>query len=199
MYLVPVLGQSTVSTPFAPPQKFAFPPQPAHPVFNPHQQKCCTRQWFLQADHFSFMARLLRNLLRWKIISLRSISRPWFRPSEWPGWSWSCTAPRPGQGWPMLVFSGLCNGFHLGFYSSSILLKSATSNMPSALLQPSIIDSYLQNELHKGRIAGPFPIPTLHNLALPFGLRSATCIFSAVADLLEWIVRRNYHVAFLKR
>ena len=70
--------------------------------------------------------------------------------------------------------------------------------MPSALLQSSIIDSYLQNELHKGRIAGPFPIPPLPNLALPFGLRSATCIFSAVADLLEWIVRRNYHVAFLK-
>ena len=159
--------------------------------------------------------------------------------------------------------------------------------MPSALLQPSIIDSYLQNELHKGRIAGPFPIPPLPNLhtsrfgvisekhqpgkwrlilylsspagasvndgipkdvssvqymslddiidgimtygrgtlmakfdiesayrivpvhlddrfplgidlALPFGLRSAQYIFSAVADLLEWMVRRNYHVAFLK-
>ena len=36
------------------------------------------------------------------------------------------------------------------------------------------------------------------DLALPFGLRSAPYIFSAVADLLEWIVRRNYHVAFLK-
>ena len=36
------------------------------------------------------------------------------------------------------------------------------------------------------------------DLALPFGLRSAPYIFSAVADLLEWTVRRNYHVAFLK-
>ena len=36
------------------------------------------------------------------------------------------------------------------------------------------------------------------DLALPFGLRSAPYIFSAIADLLEWIVRRNYHVAFLK-
>lgn len=125
MYLVPVLGQSTVSTPFAPPQKFAFPPQPAHPVFNPHQQKCCTRQWFLQADHFYFMARLLRNLLRWKIISLRSISRPWFRPSEWPGWSWSCAAPRPGQG-------GLCYYF-LVFATVSIwgsTLNLSRSNLP---------------------------------------------------------------------
>ena len=201
----------------------------------------------------------------------------------------------PDQAKVAYVISGLRNGFHLGFHSSSISLKSATSNMPSALLQPSIIDSYLQNELHKGRIASPFPIPPLPNLhtshfgvilkkhqpgkwrlildlsspvgasvndgipedvfsvqymsvddiidgiitygrgtlmakfhiesayrivpvhvgdrfllgmqwrgnffidlALPFGLRSAPYIFSAVADLLEWIVRRNYHVAFLK-
>ena len=72
----------------------------------------------------------------------------------------------PDQAKVAYVISGLRNGFHLGFHSSSISLKSATSNMPSALLQPSIIDSYLQNELHKGRIAGPFPIPPfpkLHN------------------------------------
>ena len=70
----------------------------------------------------------------------------------------------PDQAKVAYVTSGLRNGFHLGFHSSSISLKSATSNMPSALLQPSIIDSYLQNELHKGRIAGPFPTPPLPNL-----------------------------------
>lgn len=36
------------------------------------------------------------------------------------------------------------------------------------------------------------------DLALPFGLRSAPYIFSAVAALLEWIVRSKYHVVFLK-
>ena len=36
------------------------------------------------------------------------------------------------------------------------------------------------------------------DLVLPFALRSALYIFSAIADLLEWIVRRNYYVAFLK-
>ena len=102
MYLLPVLGQSKVSTPFAPPQKFVFPPQPSHSVFKPPQQKCRTRQWFLQADHFALMALLLRNLLRWKIISLRSISQPWFRPLEWTGWSWSCVATRTRPKWPML-------------------------------------------------------------------------------------------------
>ena len=37
--------------------------------------------------------------------------------------------------------------------------------MPSASLQPSVIDQYLRTELDKGRIAGPFlksPIPHLH-------------------------------------
>ena len=202
----------------------------------------------------------------------------------------------PDQAKVAYVISGLRNGFHLGFHSSSISLNYATSNMPSALLQQSIIDSYLENELHKGRIAGPFPIPPLPNLhtspfgvipkkhqpgkwplildlsspagasvndgipkdvfsvqyvsvddiidgimtcgrgtliakfdnesayrivpvhlddrlllgmqwrghyfidlALPFRLRSAPYIFSAVADLLEWIVSRTYHVAFLKQ
>ena len=70
----------------------------------------------------------------------------------------------PDQAKVAYVISGLRNGFHLGFHSSSISLKSATSNMPSAYLQPSIIDSYLQTELHKGRIAGPFPMPPLPNL-----------------------------------
>ena len=95
VYLVPVLGQSKVSTPFASPQKFLFPHQPSHSVFKPQQQKCRTRQWFLQA-------LLLRNLLRWKVTSLRSITRPLFRPSEWTGWSWSCVATRTRPRWPML-------------------------------------------------------------------------------------------------
>ena len=37
--------------------------------------------------------------------------------------------------------------------------------MPSASLQPSVIDQYLHTELEKGRVAGPFsiaPIPNLH-------------------------------------
>lgn len=173
-------------------------------------------------------------------------------------------------------------------------LISAASNMSSVLLQPSIIGSYLQNELDEGRIAGPFPISPLSNLhisqfgvipkkqpgkwhlildlsspagasfndqiqkeifsiqymsvndvisgimafgrgtliakfgiesahhivpvdpddrfllgmqwrgnfffdlALPFGLRSASYIFTAIADLLEWTVKCNYRVDFLE-
>ena len=55
--------------------------------------------------------------------------------------------------------------FRVGFNPASVSLKSATENMPSASLQPSVIDDYLLTELAKGRVAGPFsypPLPHLH-------------------------------------
>ena len=63
------------------------------------------------------------------------------------------------------VISGLSNGFHLGFNPLAVSLKSARQNMPSASLQPSVIDQYLLTELEKGRVACPSstaPIPNLH-------------------------------------
>ena len=63
------------------------------------------------------------------------------------------------------VISGLTNGFRLGFDPSAVSLQSAVHNMPSASLQPSVIDQYLLSELEKGRVADPFlisPIPNLH-------------------------------------
>ena len=63
------------------------------------------------------------------------------------------------------VISGITSGFRLGFDPSAVSLKSAAQNMPSELLQTSVIDEYLLNELHKGHIAGPYsisPLPSLH-------------------------------------
>ena len=63
------------------------------------------------------------------------------------------------------VLTGLRCGFHLGFNSSIVSLKSASQNMSSALLQPAVIDKYLLDEMKKERIAGPFstpPLPHLH-------------------------------------
>ena len=58
------------------------------------------------------------------------------------------------------VVQGLRNGFHLGFkYSTS--LKSTTGNKASALLNPQVIDNYLQFEVQTGRVAGPFSQPLL--------------------------------------
>ena len=49
-------------------------------------------------------------------------------------------------------------GFHLGFnYNTS--LKSATGNMASALLNPQVVENYLQSEDQTGKVAVPFPQP----------------------------------------
>ena len=71
----------------------------------------------------------------------------------------------PDQAQVDFVISGLSQGFHLGFNSLAVSLQSASHNMPSTSLQPTVIDQYLLKELEKGRIAGPFsisPIPHLH-------------------------------------
>ena len=62
------------------------------------------------------------------------------------------------------VISGLTNGFRLGFDPSAVSLQSTAHNMPSASLQPSVLDQYLLTEREKG-VPGPFlifPIPNLH-------------------------------------
>ena len=72
----------------------------------------------------------------------------------------------PDQSFVTYVLDGLQNGFRVGFNPASVsTLKSATQNMPSASLQPSVIDDYLSTELAKGHVAGPFsspPLPHLH-------------------------------------
>ena len=62
------------------------------------------------------------------------------------------------------VISGLTNGFRLGFDPSAVSLQSAAHNMPSASLQPSVIDQYLLTEHKKGCVAGPFVISLIPNL-----------------------------------
>ena len=71
----------------------------------------------------------------------------------------------PDQAQVDFVISGLSQGFRLGFNSLAVSFQSASHDMPSASLQPSVIDQYLLRELEKGRIAGPFsisPIPHFH-------------------------------------
>ena len=62
------------------------------------------------------------------------------------------------------ILRGLRSGFRVDFLSSRASLKSASSNMASAALNPSVIDGYLQTELEKGRVAGPFPFPPYPDL-----------------------------------
>ena len=53
----------------------------------------------------------------------------------------------PDQAQVDFVISGLSQGFHLGFDSLAVSLQSASHNMPTASLQPSVIDQYLLKEL----------------------------------------------------
>ena len=77
----------------------------------------------------------------------------------------------PNQALVDYVISGLSFGFRLGFNPESVSLKSASQNMPTAFLQPSVIDQYLLPELEKGRVAGPFSISPLANLHISrFGI-----------------------------
>ena len=78
---------------------------------------------------------------------------------------WRELCSHPDQVKVDYVITGLTSGFRLGFDPSAVSLQSAVHNMPSASLQPSVIDQYLLSELKKGRVAGPFlisPIPNLH-------------------------------------
>ena len=53
--------------------------------------------------------------------------------------------------------------FQVFNYTTS--LKSAAGKMALALLNPQVIDNYLQSEVQTGRVAGPFsqpPLPVLH-------------------------------------
>ena len=70
----------------------------------------------------------------------------------------------PDQSFVTYVLDGLQNGFRVGFNPASVSLKSATRNMPSTNLLPSVIDDYLRTELAKGRVADPFSSPPLTHL-----------------------------------
>ena len=73
----------------------------------------------------------------------------------------------PDQSFVTYVLDGLQNGFRVGFNPTSVSLKLATQNMPSASLQLSDIDDYLYTELAKGRVAGPFYSQQFQDWAIP--------------------------------
>ena len=71
----------------------------------------------------------------------------------------------PDQSFARYVCSGLNEGFRIGFQRGSPL-RPAGKNMQSAREHPEVVEEYLQNELSRGRMLGPFtrsdPLPPLH-------------------------------------
>ena len=57
------------------------------------------------------------------------------------------------------ALTGLQGGFCINFEASSVSLRSASSNMRSALDQPSVINAYPQTEFSSSQIVGPFSAP----------------------------------------
>ncbi len=82
------------------------------------------------------------------------------------------------------VLNGIRHGFSLGLVEGP--LKSALRNCSSAYDQPDLIDSYLDEEIRFGAIAGPFLVPPLDNLHINrFGVipKSTSVKFRLIRDL----------------
>ena len=72
-------------------------------------------------------------------------------------------AGHPDKARVEFVLNGLCLGFRIGFHKHQ-KLRSATKNKESASSNPQVIDSYIDNEVRLGRVAGPFATPPLPHL-----------------------------------
>ena len=131
----------------------------------------------------------------------------------------------PDQAAASHVLTGLRDGFRIGFEASSASLRSVSANMLSTLVHLSYVtvDSFIEGIMARGQgtimakfdVASAYRNVAIHpqdrsllgmgwrgmyyvDMALPFGLRSAPYIFTAIADVVEWILTHNYGVTFLR-
>ena len=107
------------------------------------------------------------------LLSLDRVARP-SGPAPLSVWPDSATPPLDATTWQVALWShpdkclghflvqGLRHGFRIGYNGGQRALQSAKRNMPSAYDHPEVIDKYLANECHLGRVLGPFttPLPT---------------------------------------
>ena len=68
-----------------------------------------------------------------------------------------CLSPHPNHNLVQYFIDGISNGFRIGISTPVQALQSANKNLQTALLQPQVVDQYLQSELTLQRISGPFP------------------------------------------
>ena len=71
----------------------------------------------------------------------------------------------PNQIQVSYVLNGLRHGFRLGFQQHHTL-KPAKRNKDSAINNPQVIDSYLENEVRRQRVAGPYDSPPIPDLQI---------------------------------
>ena len=78
---------------------------------------------------------------------------------KWQSWR-EALKEHPDRVFSTYVLDGLRCGFRVGFDYASPLC-SATRNMQSAHLHPTVIADYVQGEVSHGRILGPFQLGSL--------------------------------------
>ena len=100
--------------------------------------------------------------IRTHLPSVQVISTP-LNPLAWE----YALHTHPDRAYVHLLLRGMKRGFRIGF-DHSAPLRSATSNMHSALEHPDIIETYLEKKRSRGRMLGPFSradlksLPSLH-------------------------------------
>lgn len=62
----------------------------------------------------------------------------------------------PNQKLVQYFLEGISNGFQIGLSTAVQALRSTQKNLQAALLNPQVVDDYLQSELSLHRISGPF-------------------------------------------
>ena len=70
----------------------------------------------------------------------------------------------PDKDFVTYILKGIESGFSIGTISTAAVL-SATKNMHSATLNPSVTDDYIKQEVELGNMIGPFPqtmAPEIH-------------------------------------
>ena len=79
----------------------------------------------------------------------------------------------PDKSFSQLIIRGLKRGFHIGFQKPDAGLKTARSNMLSALQHPDIVSDYIAKELsshHLARVGSPQLATSLHIQTSPLGV-----------------------------
>ena len=131
------------------PRGLHFSPFTVKPSFQP----TCSRVAPLLAVKFLHLQQLRgHSIVRLRRLppSAKSIHTP-LRVAAWS----SSLCHHPNQPWVASLLSGLHDGVRIG-YTPVAPAQSTTANMQSAVEHPKVVESYLQDELESGNIAGPF-------------------------------------------
>eukprot|EP00731_Ephydatia_muelleri_P001265 Em0001g1265a len=92
----------------------------------------------------------------------------------------------PDREFVNFLIDGITVGFRIGYKRKGDTLVSATRNMLSAEVNPSVISEYLDKELRLGRVVGPLPGDTAVHVS-----RFGVVPKSTLADALCWIVTQH--------